>query len=484
MKNSECVRAPAKSNPALSRRDFLFASAATAGGAMLPPMLRAADSVPGVAPIAPAVAEAWAPHPKAAPRTARRQDAFIIDANGTRTCTGGWQWRYDGIVVGDTYDVVLDAEHRGLAVPRDALKCTAIWGAPKPAQASPGAIWEYLLPDATGADRLRFARRIVAPAGATHLTLRATLRWTAAGETVWQLPRVAPVAPTPKGEPVRISVVTGEHAQRKNRQFKSAQDNIEFYGQCCEAACRRDEPELIVLPEVALHWGVRGHALDLAVPAPGPETAAFAAIARRYQVRIALGMYERDGDAVYNSLVLLSPSGTVEGRYRKVHLAHGEDLSGVLPGDTFPVFATELGRIGCNICMDSMVPESARMVGLNGADFLLLPIMGDFRADRWDLGPPVFNEDRWRTIMRAQALDNQFSLVVARNRSIGSCIVSRKGEFLAWNNGDQPFITAAVPREHAYRSWNGSCFRDSAWQVRRPHLYDAFIAPANRGGST
>jgi predicted amidohydrolase len=182
--------------------------------------------------------------------------------------------------------------------------------------------------------------------------------------------------------------------------------------------------------------------------------------------------------------VLLGPSGTIEGRYRKVHLAHGEDLSGVLPGDTFPVFNTELGRIGCNICMDSMAPESARLVALKGADFVLLPIMGDFRADRWDLGPPVFHEDRWRTIMRSQALDNQLTMVVARNRATGSCIVSRQGEFLAWNDGNQAFVTADVPRHDDFRSWNGSCFRDSAWQVRRPHLYDAFTDSVTHGGST
>ncbi|MGH7944049.1 MAG: hypothetical protein ACREH8_01545 [Opitutaceae bacterium] len=56
--------------------------------------------------------------------------------------------------------------------------------------------------------------------------------------------------------------------------------------------------------------------------------------------------------------------------------------------------------------------------------------------------------------MRSQALDNQFSLIVARNRAAGSCIVARNGDFLAWNDGDEPFITAEVPRADGYRSWN------------------------------
>ena len=474
--------APSSRNPLLNRREFLVASAAGTGGALLPSLVRAAGAI-ATSGIAPVAIETWAPHPKAAPKTERRESVFAIDANGTRTCTGGWQWQYD-VEPGQAYEISSVVTHHGLGVPRDALNCIAIWGAAKPHQSGPGAVWEYLKPSASGAERVRFTRRLVAPADARRLTVRATLRWTASGRTEWQAPRVTAVEAPAKLAPVRISVVTGTNAERRSHAFKSARENVEFYTAHCDAACRRDQPALIVLPEVAVQWGLRGHPIDLAVPAAGPETAAFGDIARRYRTRIAVGMYERDGDAVYNSLVLLSPAGAVEGCYRKVHLAQAEDLSGILPGDTFPVFATDVGRIGCNICMDSMAPESARMAALNGADLLLLPIMGDFRADRWDMGPPVFNEDRWRTIMRSQALDNQFSLAVARNRAAGSCIVSRKGDFLAWNDGNEAFVTADVPREDEHRSWNGSCFRDSAWQVRRPHLYEAFIDPANYGGPT
>ena len=466
----------------LSRREFLFASAATVGGSLLPSTLHGASPVATGPELTSTAGEAWAPHAKAAPRIERRPGGFAIDANGTRTCTGGWQWRFDGVVPGQTYEVSTEVRQQGIAFPRDALKCTAVWGAPKPGQSQPGAQWEYLRPIVSG-DHLRFARRIVAPAGAKHLTIRATLRWTASGRTEWQVPRVVVAEPAPASAPVRAAVVTGRGADRRDRQFHSAAENAEFYGRLVDDACRREQPALVVLPEVALHWGVRGHPIDLASPASGPEAAPFAGLARSHRTRIALGMYERDGDAVYNSLVLFGPSGAIEGCYRKVHLAQGEEFSGVLPGDSFPVFPTELGRIGCNICMDSMANESARLAALNGADLLLLPIMGDFRADRWNFGPPQFHADRWRTIMRSQALDNQFSLVVARNRAEGSCIVARNGEFLAWNDGSQPFITADVPRIDSFRSWNGSCFRDSAWQIRRPHLYAEFTNPDNFGGS-
>ena len=38
----------------------------------------------------------WAPHPLAAPLTERDDGRFIIRANGTRTCVGGWQMTFAG----------------------------------------------------------------------------------------------------------------------------------------------------------------------------------------------------------------------------------------------------------------------------------------------------------------------------------------------------------------------------------------------------
>lgn len=49
------------------------------------------------------------------------------------------------------------------------------------------------------------------------------------------------------------------------------------------------------------------------MPVTGPETEVFADIARQYQLRIMLGMLERDKDAVYNSAVLTNPNGQIDG---------------------------------------------------------------------------------------------------------------------------------------------------------------------------
>ena len=416
----------------------------------------------------------WAPHPSAAPQTSRAENGvLLIGANGTRTCVGGWQLRLSGVVPGKQYSVRVPVRHQSLALVRDSLQCTACWSDMDPTDPRKDAQWEYLLLRQSSPSDASFERELIAPPGASELTLRYTFRWATAGHTSWEMPEIVEAAPPPERRPVRLCAVTGQ-ARVRNGEWTVAR-NLAYYGDLCRAACE-EKPDLIVLPEICLQWQVRGSALDLAVEVPGSETMVFAEMAREYGARIVLGLNERDGDAVYNSALLIGPDGAIEGTYRKVHLAVlGESDSGVRPGDDFPVFETEIGRIGCNICMDTSAAEASRILGLNGADIFVMPIMGDHRADRWTPGPPIFSEGRWRAIMRTRAMDNQYAMVIARNESLGSCIVDRKGEILAWNEGDQDHILAEVPLDDSYRTWNNGCFRGVNWVQRRPHIYGAFV---------
>lgn len=424
-------------------------------------------------------AQPWAPHPNAAPATAHSPAGYEIAANGTRTLSGGWQLQCNGIEGGATYRIAVDVHFEGQINWRDALQCKAIWGSIATDDAHCHQPWDYLVPEHNGEGELRFVRVLRAPDDADALTLRYTLRWTPCGTTQWSAPHIERVDDSIVS-PTRIAVVTGTRASRQRHGIQHVDDNVAFYAERC-STCAADV-DLIVLPEVALQWQLPGHPLDLAVTCPSPQTTVFAELARRHQTHVLLGMFERDGDAVYNSAVLFGPDGSAIGRYHKVHLAvGGESESGILPGSAFPVFDTSIGRIGCNICMDVSASESSRMVGLNGADVLLLPIMGDHRADRWSPGPPVFNEGRWQAILRTRALDGQFTFAVARNEAQGSCIVDRRGDFLAYNDGTQDIIIAEVPAVDGYRTWNGGDFRGINWMQRRPHIYGAYVDAANRG---
>jgi len=421
-------------------------------------------------------AEPWAAHPAVAPICVLLDGQHTARSTGPRLCCGGWQFTFGGFTPGLAYRVEWETRHEGVACRDDELAAMAIWGRPDPANVRLGAQfeWDYIFATPVGEGAVQYAAVLVAPEGADTLTLRDTLRWTASGETRCPVPIVTCLGEPARPAPVRVAVVTGtETAARASRPTIAA--GIAFYADLCERACAAGAT-LVALPEVCLDWHVPGHPVDHAMAVPGPETERFAELARAHQATIVVGLHERAGSDVYNSAVVIDADGTVAGIYHKVHLASFEAFSGVVPGDGFPVFPTAAGRIGCNICMDSSATESSRMVGLNGADFLVLPIMGDHRASVWQRGNPVLDEERWRRIMSVRAMDNQLCMVVARNNSRASCIIDRSGEFLAYNDGTADFIVADVPVDPPFRKWNGGSFLQVNWRQRRPHLYGAFVA--------
>lgn len=440
--------------------------------------------------------EAWAPQALAAPKVApQADDAVVIEGNGTRTCTGGWQYVYSGVRGGHSYRIRAQTGHRDISSPRDSLQAVALWGRWDPAQNKTRNVpYNHLLPRAVSPDRADFECVVTAPADATELTIRYISRWTATGTSKWSAPQIDPVA-TPVRKPVKICVVssaTRSSAPSGNEPIsrgacapdpeialglpQDVEQSVRHWAKLVLDACQR-EPQLIVLPETVI--GGR-HPLEGAITVPGPATAPFEKIARDHHVHLLLGVNERSGDARYNSAVLISSEGKLAGVYRKVHLATAEGWSGVSPGGGFPVFDTAIGRIGSMICMDSMLPESARMLALGGAEIICLPIMGDLRADRLTPGPPIFHEDRWKAIMRTRALDNQITLVVARNGGQGSCIIDRRGDIIAWNEGDRSIIEATIPAEDI-RYWAGGDLAEVTYLLRRPALYDRYTDEAGLG---
>lgn len=424
--------------------------------------------------------EPWTPESLAAPNCRQTDELVQIDGNATRTSVGGWQFVYGGIRPGQAYRIRAQVQHRGLDHPRDALVAIVSWHAWNPKQSQSSCEpFNYLLPRPIDPGTIAFENVLTAPPGAASMTVRYTLRWAEQGRTRWTRPDIS-LATVPEKKPVKICILaaTNQTPRRtKIEPFSKGLDltpelagKVDLWASMVQAACLR-KPQLIVTPEVA----ISGRKLvEGSIAVPGPATAPFEQLARRHQVHLILCVSERERGAFYNTAVLIGPQGTILGRYRKVHLATSEGLSGASPGDGFPVFDTPFGRIGCLICMDTMLCESTRMLALGGADFVCLSIMGDLRADRFSPGPPIYQEDRWRAIMRTRAIDNQVTMVIARNSAQGSCVIDPKGDIVAWNEGDQDLLEVTLPPDPGRRSWDGADFREVTHILRRPHLYKPY----------
>jgi predicted amidohydrolase len=153
----------------------------------------------------------------------------------------------------------------------------------------------------------------------------------------------------------------------------------------------RTGAEMIVLPEL-FNTGYlitsKEEAFDLSEPLPGGKTTeALSAMAREKNAHIVAGLIERQGENLFNSAVVIAPSGYL-GKYRKIHLFNEERLW-FQPGDLgFHVFDIGICRIGVMVCFDWFFPESMRTLALKGADVichsanLVLPFCQDAMITR------------------------------------------------------------------------------------------------------
>ena len=228
-----------------------------------------------------------------------------------------------------------------------------------------------------------------APAAATHATIKLHLRWEPRGQVEW-----ADVSLVKSG-PRRPRKVRLAAANYHPRNGKSARDNLIQLKPHIARAAELDA-DLVVLGECITSVGTALLAADVAEPVPGPSTEYLGRLAKEHGLYVVTSLHEREDHLIYNTAVLLSPEGNLVGKYRKVCLARDEYRRGTAPGQEFPVFDTDIGRIGMMICFDVHMPEVARGLAANGAEIIAMPIMG---------GHP--------TLARARAIENQIYLVTS-----------------------------------------------------------------------
>ena len=136
------------------------------------------------------------------------------------------------------------------------------------------------------------------------------------------------------------------------------------------------DAELIVFPELfstGYHFTSVKETWDLAEEIPaGKTTKALCTVAQKKKINIVAGIAEIADGSLYNSAVLVSPTGYVA-TYRKVHLFNEEKLW-FQPGNKgFDVYDIGQLKIGMMVCFDWFFPEAARILALKGADVICHP---------------------------------------------------------------------------------------------------------------
>jgi N-carbamoyl-D-amino-acid hydrolase len=148
---------------------------------------------------------------------------------------------------------------------------------------------------------------------------------------------------------------------------------------------------LVVFPELALttffpRWHLEGSELEAFFERemPSAETRPLFEEADRLGVGFHLGYGELTEDGRRFNTAILVEAGRIVGKYRKIHLPGHSEPEAWRPfqhlekryfekGDLgFPVFDAFGGKIGMCICNDRRWPETWRMLGLGGAELVVL----------------------------------------------------------------------------------------------------------------
>ena len=234
--------------------------------------------------------------------------------------------------------------------------------------------------------------------------------------------------------------------------------------------------DLVVLPEL---WAPTGFDYrrwpDAAEPLDGPTVTAVAKAAREAGATVHAGsIMERaadgdpdrgpDGRGLWNTSVVLSPSGEVVATYRKIHrfgFAGGEPRL-IEPGERVvtvdvPTTSGDV-RVGLATCYDLRFPEQFRLLTDAGATVFAIPAA-------W----PAARVGHWTLLGRARAVENQAAVIQcntagthARTPMGGrSQVVDPMGEVVAELGDDEDVLVADVDTDAI-----------AAWRAEFPVLAD------------
>jgi nitrilase len=179
-------------------------------------------------------------------------------------------------------------------------------------------------------------------------------------------------------------------------------------------------------------WNDRSTALyarlfDQAVEIPGPATHRLGEAAREAGAYLAVGVNERGGSTLYNTIVFLSPDGEVIGKHRKLMPTGPERLVwGFGDASTLTTFETPFGRVGALICWENYMPLARAAMYAQGIDIYLAPT--------WD------NGDVWVPTLRHIAREGRVYVVGVNTCARGSDVPPGTPEREIWG-GEEDWLS-------------------------------------------
>lgn len=181
---------------------------------------------------------------------------------------------------------------------------------------------------------------------------------------------------------------------------------------------KRNAADLILLPEVLDCGWCDESAREYAEALPGgTRLAKLTHAAAAHKVHLCAGLTERESEKIYNSAVLISPTGDLLLKHRKVNeLAIAKEIYST-GKSAQAVCPTELGNIGMMICADGFFVGEAltRSLATRGAELIISPCAWAVRPEHNQEEEPY--GDLWRDVYGRVAKEHH--LWIAGTSNVG-----------------------------------------------------------------
>lgn len=290
--------------------------------------------------------------------------------------------------------------------------------------------------------------------------------------------------------PVRVGLVQHRWRPDADELTKVLRDGID--------RAAGEGAALVCLPEITL---LRYPADTPAGPNPGdtaedlldgPTFALAAEAARANGIFVHASLYEKSPAADglgFNTAILVSPSGELAGRTRKMHIpisaGYYEDTyfrAGPAEGNPYPVYEPEgLGaKLGMPTCWDEWFPEVARNYSLGGAEIVVYPTA----IGSEPVFPAFDTQPLWQQVIVANGINSGLFMVVPNRIGdegtvtfYGSSFISDPyGRVLVQAPRDEEAVLVADLDLDQRRDWLELL---PFLLTRRPESYGALTAPVD-----
>jgi predicted amidohydrolase len=310
----------------------------------------------------------WSPRAEQKPAGIKLADgSLILTAAANPAASGGWVKSVKGIQPGLWFRFEAEYQVDGLRKPWNQVLVRLEWKDAKWQRTGETEFAWREEPVAGGWTRVW--EDVQAPEGAKFAELQLWLYDAELGAVVFRNPAVE-LTEAPAARNVRLVSV--------NYRPESAPGG-EASVRALAAKARmwvKDAADLIVFGEGITVVGSGKRYDEVAEAADGTTAKVLGELAREKKSYIVAGIYEREGDFLYNTAILLDRAGKLVGKYRKVYLPREEIERGLAPGNAFAVWETDFGKLGVMICYDVFFAEPAKALAMRGAEVVAMPIWG------------------------------------------------------------------------------------------------------------